>query len=511
MIKNISYELIFKLLQTEELIAECAELYSMHYGKWSQDIPQKAGLNIKLSANKIKDWLDHPKSSIYVARLENRIIGYAIAIRILVPYYGIFSWVTQLVVHKDYRNEDVAKNILYSIWGASEDYAWGIISANPYAIRALEKATRRRSDPKLIKKKIEKIISIGGDNIPYMEKTIEYIVNSKTSKVNTNFFVDHSSLPNMIKMVISDDAPWILGEIEEGWEWLAFTFKDQDQIKLTSQEIENMIQTSDMVTKSAYERMNNSEKQKWMQNAKYEVDFIIQECNLKKKDLLIDFGCGTGRHALELAQNDIRVQAVDYIAKNIDVAKELASERGFSNIEFLIGDCRDIVLSKAKALICLYDVIGSFVNDDENLKILKNIANHLDTGGIALISVMNYELSNKIAKYRFQFNNDPNKLLELTASQTMEKTGNIFNPDYYMVDTDTKVIYRKERFELGNSLPIELIVRDRRYTKSEFEKMCNEVGLNVVFSRYVNARDWRTGFEATDDSAKEILIKCVKA
>ena len=62
----------------------------------------------------------------------------------------------QLVVHTDYRNQNVAKQLLYSIWCESSNFAWGIVSSNPYAIRALEKATRRRSSPKIIRKHIEK-------------------------------------------------------------------------------------------------------------------------------------------------------------------------------------------------------------------------------------------------------------------------------------------------------------------------------------------------------------------
>lgn len=36
--------------------------------------------------------------------------------------------------YKDYRQQGIAKNILFSIWGFSNHFAWGIVSANPYAI-----------------------------------------------------------------------------------------------------------------------------------------------------------------------------------------------------------------------------------------------------------------------------------------------------------------------------------------------------------------------------------------
>ena len=131
-------------------------------------------------------------------------------------------------------------------------------------------------------------------------------------------------------------------------------------------------------------------------------------------------------------------------------------------------------------------------------------------GGTAIISVMNYELTRAIAKHLFKFSDNPNVILNLPTSEIMETTGNIFDPDYYFIDEETEIVYRKERFEQGNNLPIELIVRDKRYTMDEIVSLCEKNRLKVDFARYVNARDWETGFNATDKSAKEILLKCTK-
>ena len=144
----------------EGLIDQCSQLYSSQYGKWSKESPIRPGENISLSPEKICQWLENENSAIYWAKDNDKLIGYAIAIQIDVPKYGIISWVTQLVVHEEYRNREIAKKILHSIWGFTDHYAWGIISANPYAVRALEKTTRRRSDPQRIKHNIKKILSI---------------------------------------------------------------------------------------------------------------------------------------------------------------------------------------------------------------------------------------------------------------------------------------------------------------------------------------------------------------
>ena len=66
-------------------------------------------------------------------------VGYAISIQTNYGTRGLISWVTQLVIREDHRKRDVAKRLLFSIWGMSDHFAWGLLTANPYAIRTLEK------------------------------------------------------------------------------------------------------------------------------------------------------------------------------------------------------------------------------------------------------------------------------------------------------------------------------------------------------------------------------------
>ncbi|MDR2755756.1 MAG: methyltransferase domain-containing protein [Planctomycetaceae bacterium] len=498
----------------EKLLEECATFFSAHYGKWSTTSSLRPAQRICLSKNRIREWLKNPNSAVYIARNKRELIGYAIAVRFNIPKYGNVSWVTQLVVHTNYRKQDVAKSILYSIWGFSDDFAWGVVSSNPYAVRALEKATRRRCDPSIIKMHEKKLLDIGGNLVSYIHTNIEKSIDNNCSKINTEFFVDHSDIDSMLQNVTSDDVDWKLGQLDEGWEWLAFTFKEQTPISLTKSEIEKMLQASDKVVHQAYGRMIMSNKQLWTTHTDAEVQFIIKECNLQPNDTVIDFGCGNGRHAIGLAQAGMRVRAVDYSPQRIKEAEEQLSKTNIlknSPIEFFTGDCRTMNLGLAKAVICLYDVIGSYVDDVDNKKIITNIFQHLFFGGTALISVMNYRLTKALAKRWFTLSENPDELLNLLPSNTMEKTGDVFNPDYYMIDKETRIVYRKERFQFDqNQLPSELIVRDRRFTKEEIEQMCCDAGFDTQFMGHVSATNWQEQFLSTYPSAKEILIKCRK-
>jgi hypothetical protein len=165
---------------------------------------------------------------------------------------------------------------------------------------------------------------------------------------------------------------------------------------------------------------------------------------------------------------------------------------------------------KFDLVLCLYDVIGTYADEAENRKIIGNIVHHLKPGALALISVMNLELTERRAKHFFSLATDPDQLLALKPSGTM-KIGNIFDPEYYMIDRDTKIVYRKEQFEAGTALPAELVIRDRRYRKDQIEGACRDAGLEVVWSRFIRAGHWDDAVDHGSDRAKEILLLCRRA
>lgn len=163
------------------------------------------------------------------------------------------------------------------------------------------------------------------------------------------------------------------------------------------------------------------------------------------------------------------------------------------------------------AVLCLYDVIGSYVDSDDNIRIIKSIRRHLQPGGKALISVMNFDLTYRKARHFFNLRKEPNRLLQLRPSTIMERTGDVFHPDYYMIDEATEIVYRKERFTEGSELPTQLLVRDRRYRRSDIAAQCTINGLRVLWARYVRAGQWEVELAPEDDNAKEILLLCEAA
>ena len=149
---------------------------------------------------------------------------------------------------------------------------------------------------------------------------------------------------------------------------------------------------------------------------------------------------------------------------------------------------------------------GNLLPMPKVLSIIARVAEHVRKGGRVLVSVMNLELTESQAKHRGDVFADPGLLTRLPPSRTMQSTGNIFDPDYYLVDPASSIVYRKEQFEDDALLPTEVVVRDRRYRREELVRKFESVGIREIWSRYVQAGRWDVPLSATDSRAKEILF-----
>lgn len=497
------YHWLPSTLVQPELVADFSALYSRHYGVWGSCGPHP-GEAVRLSSERIQDLLVEDSIVVWATAFGN-LVGYAIAVQTTVAGIGKFSWVTQLVVHAEHRKQDVGKTLLFTIWRFTNYFAWGLISANPYAIRALEKATRRRCQPQRIAKSLKALVGLAAKVVPYVDVSTEILVNSAESRVNTKFFLDHSQLPAMLAASTAEEKPWTLGPLPEGWEWLAFTFQDQNQISLSNRELHEMLDASDTLTKYAYSRMISG--QPWALYTDAEVEFIIQNCQLKPGNSIIDFGCGEGRLTIGLAIKGMIATGIDYVADFIDTARSNAAGQAAYGATFEMADCRTVDFgTKFDAGICVYDVIGSHAEENENIALFKNLVKQVKAGGFILISVMNMELTERCAQNWFSAESEADRLLSLKPSQTMEKTGNVFNPEFYLIDRNTKIVYRKEQFTQGEGLPEELIIRDRRYTEHQIRELCTAVGLEICWSRLVRSGGWDEPLARESDKAKEILV-----
>ena len=121
-----------------------------------------------------------------------------------------------------------------------------------------------------------------------------------------------------------------------------------------------------------------------------ECDFIEKEINDNKNVRILDIGCGTGRHAIELTLRGYHVVGVDLSASQLQRAKQKADEQNL-HIEFRQCDARNLSFSNEFDLVVML-CEGAFPlmeTDEMNFQILQNAANALKPTGKFIFTTLN--------------------------------------------------------------------------------------------------------------------------
>ena len=106
-----------------------------------------------------------------------------------------------------------------------------------------------------------------------------------------------------------------------------------------------------------------------------ECDFIEAELGFDRSKKILDIGCGTGRHSIELTKRGYNVVGVDLSASQLARAREKTAEQGL-RIDFLLCDARNLPFeSEFDCAVMLCEGGFSLMETDEmNFEILKNAA-----------------------------------------------------------------------------------------------------------------------------------------
>jgi len=113
-----------------------------------------------------------------------------------------------------------------------------------------------------------------------------------------------------------------------------------------------------------------------------ECDSIEQEINHDKSIKILDIGCGTGRHAIELAKRGYQVTGIDLSDSQLKRAREKAQKAGVT-IDFQTQDARNLPFDGEFDLaIMLCEGGFSLMETDEmNFEILKGATRALKNNG----------------------------------------------------------------------------------------------------------------------------------
>lgn len=199
-----------------------------------------------------------------------------------------------------------------------------------------------------------------------------------------------------------------------------------------------------------------------------EVDFLVEELNLPPGSAILDMGCGTGRHALELAKHGYRLTGLDISDGMLEEAAKAAREAEVE-VEWVHADAARFNATQAyDGAICIceggFSLLG--MEDDpevHDLGVLRAMSAALRPGSPLILTV-------------------PNGFRKIREFKQDDVEGGKFDP-FTLVETFTMTVEDPRGHR-------EVLVRERGYLPGDLKRMLEEAGFEVQHIWGGTAGNW---------------------
>jgi 2-polyprenyl-3-methyl-5-hydroxy-6-metoxy-1,4-benzoquinol methylase len=197
-----------------------------------------------------------------------------------------------------------------------------------------------------------------------------------------------------------------------------------------------------------------------------ECDFIETEIDFNKELLILDIGCGTGRHSIELAKRGYSLTGIDLSESQLNRAREKALEQNLT-INFQKHDARNLPFTNEfnLAIMLCEGAFPLMETDEMNFHILQNAANALKPGGKLIFTTLNglFPLYHSVKDFL----------------EAAKQEGNAAYTDNSF-DLMTFRDFNLTTIEDDNGNPMELHCNERYYVPSEISWLLKSLGFKSV-------------------------------
>lgn len=129
--------------------------------------------------------------------------------------------------------------------------------------------------------------------------------------------------------------------------------------------------------------------------AEFFISKLVNFLQLKPKHRILDLACGKGRHSIFLNQLGHDVMGFDLSVNSINEAKKHEN----NTLHFHVHDMRHPFPFRFECILSLFTSFGYFQSEKEDLQVLTNIRDSLETGGIFVLDFFNSEKVRKMNDY----------------------------------------------------------------------------------------------------------------
>lgn len=187
---------------------------------------------------------------------------------------------------------------------------------------------------------------------------------------------------------------------------------------------------------------------------------------------ILNFGCGTGRHDLELSKLGYQCAGIDLSPLMIDIAKENAQKEDEA-ISFMVANVCGFEPTKTyDAVISLFHVMSYQTRNEDILAAFQSARKALEPGGLFLFDVWYGPgvLSDKPSVRVKEVEDDKNRLVRI-ARPVMHDKENVVDVCYevFVIDKIT-----------GQARTINEVHNMRYFFKPELEMLLNKAGFELV-------------------------------